>query len=190
MRSRSTAAQTCPSARMCWRATHRMGGIPKASPTASDLAALVRCGPRQQWRTTVRASSASAPSSAIPHRTNATPRVHTAHPSVRTRSLRPSRLMEWPTEPFFVPDELAAAAEDDCEARRERVTAAWEAHLAGYRAEFPEAAKRARHRIWLGRAPRGLGRRPTDLRCGPEGRSQREKLVARCSTRLPPKSAD
>jgi transketolase len=50
------------------------------------------------------------------------------------------QLMEWPTEPFFVPDELAAAAE----AIRERGAKshdAWQAGLTGYRAEFPEAAR-------------------------------------------------
>jgi transketolase len=49
------------------------------------------------------------------------------------------QIMEWPTEPFFVPDELAAAAE----AIRERGAKnhdAWQARLAGYRAEFPDAA--------------------------------------------------
>lgn len=49
------------------------------------------------------------------------------------------QLMEWPTEPFFVPDELAAAAE----AIRDRGAKshdAWQARLADYRAEFPEAA--------------------------------------------------
>ncbi|MBW2718333.1 MAG: transketolase [Deltaproteobacteria bacterium] len=41
------------------------------------------------------------------------------------------QIMEWPTEPlFFVPDELAAAASHE----------AWQARLAEYRAEFPEAA--------------------------------------------------
>jgi transketolase len=49
------------------------------------------------------------------------------------------QIMEWPTEPFFVPDELAAAAE----AIRERGAsshAEWQARLAAYRAKFPEAA--------------------------------------------------
>ncbi len=49
------------------------------------------------------------------------------------------QLMEWSTEPFFVPDELAAAAE----AIRERGAKShgeWQARLAGYRSEFPEAA--------------------------------------------------
>jgi transketolase len=49
------------------------------------------------------------------------------------------QIMEWPTEPFFVPDELATAAE----AIRDRGAKshdAWQARLADYRAEFPEAA--------------------------------------------------
>jgi transketolase len=50
------------------------------------------------------------------------------------------QLMEWPTEPFFVPDELAAVAESIAE-RGAKSHAAWEARLAGYRSEFPEAAK-------------------------------------------------
>jgi len=49
------------------------------------------------------------------------------------------QIMEWPTEPFFVPDELAAAAEAIGE-RGANSHGAWEALLAGYRAEFPEAA--------------------------------------------------
>jgi transketolase len=49
------------------------------------------------------------------------------------------QIMEWPTEPFFVPDELAAAAEAIGE-RGAKSHGAWEARLAGYRAEFPEAA--------------------------------------------------
>jgi transketolase len=49
------------------------------------------------------------------------------------------QIMEWPTDPFFVPDELAAVAE---EIRERGATSheAWQARLAGYRAEFPEAA--------------------------------------------------
>ena len=50
------------------------------------------------------------------------------------------QIMEWPTEPFFVPDELAAAAEAIRE-RGARSHDAWQAVLAGYRAEFPEAAR-------------------------------------------------
>ena len=49
------------------------------------------------------------------------------------------QIMEWPTEPFFVPDDLAGAAE----AIRERGAKshdAWQARLASYRAEFPESA--------------------------------------------------
>ncbi len=49
------------------------------------------------------------------------------------------QLMEWPTEPFFVPDDLAAAAE----AIRERgaeLNRAWEDKLGAYRDAFPEAA--------------------------------------------------
>ena len=50
------------------------------------------------------------------------------------------QVMEWPTEPFFVPDELAAAAEAIAD-RGEKSHTAWEANLRGYRAEFPEAAE-------------------------------------------------
>ena len=49
------------------------------------------------------------------------------------------QVMEWPTDPFFVPDELAAAAE----AVRGRGTferAQWQEKLAAYRAAFPEKA--------------------------------------------------
>ena len=49
------------------------------------------------------------------------------------------QIMEWPTEPFFVPDELAAAAEAIRE-RGAKSHGAWEARLARYRAEFPKAA--------------------------------------------------
>lgn len=49
------------------------------------------------------------------------------------------QLLEWPTDPFFVPDELAAAAE----AIRERGAASyreWKDRMTAYQAEFPEAA--------------------------------------------------
>jgi len=49
------------------------------------------------------------------------------------------QIMEWPTEPFFVPDELATAAEAIRE-RGAKSSAAWQARLAGYRVEFPDAA--------------------------------------------------
>ena len=49
------------------------------------------------------------------------------------------QLMEWPTEHFFVPDELAAAAET-IRGRGAKSHAAWQARLDGYRAKFPEAA--------------------------------------------------
>ncbi|RLB46730.1 MAG: transketolase [Deltaproteobacteria bacterium] len=50
------------------------------------------------------------------------------------------QIMEWPTEPlFFVPDELAAAAEAIRD-RGAKSHEAWQARLAEYRAEFPEAA--------------------------------------------------
>ena len=50
------------------------------------------------------------------------------------------QIMEWPTEPFFVPDELAGAAE----AIRDRGAKSyeeWQRRLAAYRAEFPDTAK-------------------------------------------------
>jgi len=47
--------------------------------------------------------------------------------------------MEWPTEPFFVPDELAASAET-IRARGAKSYQAWQATLAAYRAKFPEEA--------------------------------------------------
>jgi len=50
------------------------------------------------------------------------------------------QVMEWPTEPFFVPDELAAAAESIRE-RGAKDHDGWQTRLASYRAEFPEAAK-------------------------------------------------
>jgi transketolase len=50
------------------------------------------------------------------------------------------QIMEWPTEPFFVPDELAAAAEAIA-GRGAKSHEAWQARLAGCRAEFPEDAK-------------------------------------------------
>jgi transketolase len=49
------------------------------------------------------------------------------------------QIMEWPTEPFYVPDELAASAEA-IRARGSKGYRAWQAALAGYRAKFPEAA--------------------------------------------------
>ncbi len=50
------------------------------------------------------------------------------------------QLMEWPTDSFFVPDELAAAAES-IRGRGSKSYQDWEARLEGYRARFPEAAK-------------------------------------------------
>jgi transketolase len=50
------------------------------------------------------------------------------------------QLMEWPTDSFFVPDELAVAAES-IRARGAKGYQAWEARLTGYRAAFPEEAK-------------------------------------------------
>ena len=50
------------------------------------------------------------------------------------------QVMEWPTDSFFVPDELAASAESIRE-RGAKSHEAWQARLAGYRSEFPQAAK-------------------------------------------------
>jgi transketolase len=50
------------------------------------------------------------------------------------------QIMEWPTEPFFVPDELATAAEAIRERGAESYQA-WQARLAGYRKQFPDAAE-------------------------------------------------
>ena len=49
------------------------------------------------------------------------------------------QVMEWPTEPFFVPDELASAAEA-IRARGAEAHQSWMQCLAEYRKEFPEAA--------------------------------------------------
>lgn len=49
------------------------------------------------------------------------------------------QLMEWPTEPFFVPDELASAAETIRE-RGAKGYRAWEERMAEYRGAFPDAA--------------------------------------------------
>jgi len=50
------------------------------------------------------------------------------------------QIMEWPTEPFFVPDELAAAAESIRE-RGANAHGAWQSGLEDYCAAFPEAAR-------------------------------------------------
>jgi len=50
------------------------------------------------------------------------------------------QLMEWPTEPFFVPEELAAAAEMIRE-RGAKSYDAWRGRLAAYRSEHPETAR-------------------------------------------------
>jgi len=50
------------------------------------------------------------------------------------------QIMEWPTEPFFVPDDLTVAAETIRE-RGAKSHEAWQSGLAGYRAEFPDDAK-------------------------------------------------
>ena len=49
------------------------------------------------------------------------------------------QVMEWPTEPFFVPDELASAAEQ-VRARGAEAHQIWARRLADYRRNFPEAA--------------------------------------------------
>ena len=49
------------------------------------------------------------------------------------------QVMEWPTDPFFVPDELAAAAEA-VRARGTSERAQWQETLAAYRAAVPEKA--------------------------------------------------
>ena len=49
------------------------------------------------------------------------------------------QIMEWPTEPFFVPDELAAAAES-VRARGAEEYGAWQSRLDAYRAEHPDLA--------------------------------------------------
>jgi len=49
------------------------------------------------------------------------------------------QVMEWPTEPFFVPDELAGAAER-VRARGAEEHAQWQACLAEYRDAFPDDA--------------------------------------------------
>ena len=49
------------------------------------------------------------------------------------------QVMEWPTDPFFVPDELAAAAEA-VRGRGRSERAQWQEKLAAYRAAFPEKA--------------------------------------------------
>ncbi len=50
------------------------------------------------------------------------------------------QIMEWPTEPFFVPDELADAAEA-IRGRGAELYQEWEARLAAYRDAFPDDAK-------------------------------------------------
>ena len=49
------------------------------------------------------------------------------------------QVMEWPTEPFFVPDELAVAAEA-VRARGKAEHAQWQEKLAAYRVAFPAKA--------------------------------------------------
>ena len=63
------------------------------------------------------------------------------------------QLMEWPTDSFFVPDELAVAAES-IRARGAKSYQEWEARLAGYRAAFPDAAKDLEAAL-AGRLPTG-----------------------------------
>ncbi|MDH3199544.1 MAG: transketolase [Myxococcales bacterium] len=50
------------------------------------------------------------------------------------------QLMEWPTDTFFVPDELAAAAEDIRE-RGAKSRSAWRRRFDAYRGQFPEEAR-------------------------------------------------
>jgi len=63
------------------------------------------------------------------------------------------QVMEWPTEPFFVPDELAAAAEE-IRSKGEREYEAWEERLSAYRRDFPQEAS-ALDAALAGKLPEG-----------------------------------
>jgi transketolase len=72
-----------------------------------------------------------------PHKRN-TPEAH-GSPLGEEEVVATKQLMEWPTESFFVPDELEAAAEAIRKQGAERYEA-WQRRMKAYRAEFPEAA--------------------------------------------------
>ncbi|KPK16876.1 MAG: transketolase [Myxococcales bacterium SG8_38] len=82
------------------------------------------------------------------------------------------QLIEWPTDPFFVPDELAAAAE----AIRERGAASyreWKHRMAAYRTEFPEAAS-ALDRALAGELPPGWDSDLPTFEADPKGMATRK----------------
>lgn len=82
------------------------------------------------------------------------------------------QLIEWPTDPFFVPDDLAAAAE----AIRERGAASyreWKDRMAAYRAEFPEAAS-ALDRALAGELPPGWDSDLPVFEADPKGMATRK----------------
>jgi transketolase len=63
------------------------------------------------------------------------------------------QVMEWPTEPFFVPDELAVAAET-IRSKGAEEHAAWQSKLAAYRSAFPKKAEEL-DEVLAGELPEG-----------------------------------
>jgi len=82
------------------------------------------------------------------------------------------QLMEWPTDSFFVPDELAAAAES-IRGRGAKSYRKWEARLAGYRAAFPDAAKDLEAAL-AGRLPTGWDADLPTFEADPKGMPTRK----------------
>ena len=82
------------------------------------------------------------------------------------------QLMEWPTDSFFVPDELAAAAES-IRGRGAKSYREWEARLAGYRAAFPDAAKDLEAAL-AGRLPTGWDADLPTFEADPKGMPTRK----------------
>ena len=63
------------------------------------------------------------------------------------------QVMEWPTEPFFVPDDLATAAEA-IRAKGATMRESWEAQLSSYRRDFPNEARQLDSAL-AGQLPKG-----------------------------------
>jgi transketolase len=82
------------------------------------------------------------------------------------------QVMEWPTEPFFVPDDLASAAET-IRSKGAEESAAWQSKLAAYRAAFPEKAK-GLDEVLAGELPEGWDADLPVFEASPKGLATRK----------------
>ena len=115
-----------------------MGWHTQSVDDGEDLAALIRAGEAavaDDRPSLIRVSTVIG--YPAPNKQN-TAAAHGA-PLGEDEVIAAKQVMEWPTEPFFVPDELAASAEA-IRNRGAKNHKAWQARLAKYRAKFPKVA--------------------------------------------------